>query len=144
MSNRSHELRAATFTALSSAQHAAVMGQIAARIGELYTDEAILQDVKTATNNVYVAASQASRSMLALSKDDIEMAKSAATDAQAAVHAVLTATQHAFLLISIAVEENVSTDVPNIDGLMALWETLRAFKPDPFAVPPADEEEDNH
>jgi hypothetical protein len=142
MTKRSQELRAATFTALTSARHAAVMGQIASRIGELYPDEQIQDDVRTATNNVYAAASQASRAFLALSKDDIQSARSAADDSQEAVHNVLTATQHAFLLISIAVEENISTDIPDTDGLVALWEELRSFKPDPFAAPKDPNSED--
>ena len=135
-------LAATAFTALTAARHAAVMGQIAAHIGELYSDEQIQADVKTAANNVFLAASQASRAFLALSKDDIQSAKGAADDAQEAVHNVLTATQHAFLLVSIAVEENISTDVPETEGLVTLWEELRAFQPDPFAVPESTEEDE--
>lgn len=138
MTNRSQELRSAAYTALSSAHHAAVMGQIAARIGELYSDELIQADVKTAANRVYDAANQASRAFLALSRDDIENARSAADAAQEAVHAVMTATQRALLLISVAAEANITTDVPSVDELVVLWERLREFKPDPFAVPADD------
>jgi hypothetical protein len=140
MTKRSHEIRSAAFTALTAARHAAVMGQIAAHIGELYSDKQIQADVRTAANNVFQAASQASRAFLALSRDDIQGAKGAADDAQAAVHQVLTATQHAFLLASIEVEENISTDVPETEGLVALWEELRNFKPDPFAAPPTSDD----
>ncbi len=136
MINRSHELRAAAYTALTSAQYAAVIGQIAARIGELYPDETTQADVKLAAQNVFAAASHASRAVLALSKDDMGAARTAAQGAQAAAHVVLDTTQRALSLASSALQ-TTPTEIPDTEGLIALWEKFRSFTPDPFTPPPS-------
>ena len=144
MIQRSHQLREAAFLTLTYAHSAARMGRIAALIGELYPD-ATKKNVQKAAENVFKAASCASQVVLALSKDDVQLARQTVTTAHAAENAVIVATQEAILAATAAITEAKShlaeTDIPDMEGLLSLWEEFRSLTPDPFIAPAAPDDE---
>lgn len=140
MQQRSYELREAAFLTLTYVHSAVKMGRIAAQIGVMFPDAA-KKHVQKAAESVFLAATCASQAMLALSKDDITLARQASSNAHGAEKAVMAATQDALLAVTSALREArdkpAETAVPDMEGILALWDSLRSFQPDPFTPPPS-------